>query len=96
MSISPCSSAREPAAGRCRRKIAITSSSGIRSRPWFEKYSGSVLIQTIYAVIPATASNCTGQTLNIQLSQGTYQLTAGFVDEYGRYNYSPQGTITVN
>lgn len=63
---------------------------------WFEQYSGPVTLGTTYAVIKATAPNCTGQQTDIYLNPGTYRLWAGFVDEYGRYSYSSQGNLTVN
>ena len=48
--------------------------------------------------VAAPSGSCVtpSQYLSGSFPRGTYNVYAGFTDEYGRYNYSLQGQLQVN
>jgi hypothetical protein len=63
---------------------------------YFDKVGALIDPTTTGSVVTGTSTSCVTPPANIgTFPAGTYNVYAGFVDEYGRYNYSLQGQLTV-
>ncbi len=63
---------------------------------YFDKVGSILLNTTTDSVVTGTSTSCVTPAENVgTFAAGTYNVYAGFVDEYGRYNYALQGQLTV-
>lgn len=64
---------------------------------YFDKVGSLIDPTTTDSVVTGSTTSCVTPAENVStFAPGTYKVYAGFVDEYGRYNYSLQGQLTVN